>query len=122
MSGVCPYTIALRLGTQNPEWLVTLFSCITAEEDPPEPKAFLDPEDEIPVSRKNELQIVHGVTRGEGATTEARTQAQARRMRLHLTRGDPGVIQAAKGEGGQEKRLRPGEGSRRGFIFRVGRL
>lgn len=110
MSGVCPYTIALRLEIQNqdqnwkeiPECLVTLFSCITAEEDPPEPKAFLDPEDEIPVSRKNELQIVHGVTRGEGATTEARTQTQARRMRLHLTRGDPGVIQAAKGESGQE--------------------
>lgn len=78
------------------------FSYVTAEEDPPEPKAFLDPEDDIPVSRKHELQIVHGVTKGEGATTEARTQAQARRMRLHLTRGDPGVIQSAKWEGDQE--------------------
>lgn len=77
------------------------FSYVTAE-DPPEPKAFLDPEDEIPVSRKHELQRVHRVTKGEGATTEARTQAQARRMRLHLTREDPGVIQAAKREGDQE--------------------
>lgn len=42
------------------------------------------------------------VTRGEGATPGARTQAEARRMSLDLSRGDTGVILAAKRRGGQE--------------------
>lgn len=76
----CPNTpstrvLASRVGSPElgeswreiPAWLVTLFSYVIAEEGPPEPKAFLDPEDEIPASRKPEAQMEtprEDVTRG----------------------------------------------------------
>lgn len=59
--------------------MVTLFSYVIAEEGPPEPKAFLDPEDKIPTSRKPEAQM--GTPRGD-------------KGRGCLTRGkDPGLSQ-----------------------------
>lgn len=103
---------------------MTLFSCVIAEEGPPEPKAFLDPKDEIPASRKSEAQI--GTPGGGGdrerAAHRGKDPGLSQKNESGSVQGRYWCDPSSQWEGWPGKHLRPREENERDFIFRVGRL
>lgn len=106
--------------------MITLFSCVIAEEGPPEPKAFLDPEGEIPASRKPEAQMgtLGGGRRdkGRGCHTRGKDPGLSQKNESGSVQGRNWCDPSSQEEGWPGKHPRPGEGNERDFIFRVERL